>query len=96
MHHNHYMSSLCRTSALALIHLHHTGSQEELLVEVQEEQTGTDPQEVLAQEVPEEEEQGVTLGIINRRPKTEPKRPRPRPKRPRPKSSVMSSVLAPN
>ena len=39
---------------------------------------------------------GVTLGIINQRPKTEPKRPRPRPKRPRPKSSVMSSVLAPN
>ena len=32
-----------------------------LLVAVQEEQTGTDPQEVQAQEVPEEEEQGEDL-----------------------------------
>ena len=54
------MSSLRCTYALALIHLHHTGSQE-LLVAVQEEQTRTDPQEVLAQEVPEEEEQGEDL-----------------------------------
>ena len=43
MHHDHYMSSLRCTFALALIHLHYTGSQEELLVVVQEEQTGTDP-----------------------------------------------------
>ena len=55
------MSSLRCTSALALIHLHHTGSQEELLVAFQEEQTGTDPQEVQAPEVPEEEEQGEDL-----------------------------------
>ena len=61
MHHGHYMSALRCTYALALIHLHHTGSQEELLVAVQEEQTGTDPQEVQAQEVPEEEEQGEDL-----------------------------------
>ena len=61
MHHDHYMSSLRCTYAWALIHLHHTGSQEELLVAVQEEQTGTDPQEVQAQEVPEEEEQGEDL-----------------------------------
>jgi hypothetical protein len=51
------MSSPRCTSALALKYLHHTGSQEELLVAVQEEQTGTDPQEVQAPEVPEEEEQ---------------------------------------
>ena len=55
------MSSLRCTSALALKYLHHTGLQEELLVAVQEEQTGTDPQEVQAQEVPEEEEQGEDL-----------------------------------
>ena len=61
MHHDHYMSSLRCTYALALIHLHHTGSQEELLVVVQEEQTGTDPQEVQAQEVSEEEEPGEDL-----------------------------------
>ena len=60
MHHDHFMSSLRCTYALALIHLHHTGSQE-LLVVVQEEQTGIDPQEVQAQEVPEEEEQGEDL-----------------------------------
>ena len=48
MHHDHYMSSLQCTSALALIHLHHTRSHEELLVAVQEEQTGTDPQEIQA------------------------------------------------
>jgi hypothetical protein len=41
--------------------LHHTGSQEESLVAVQEEQTWTDPQELQAQEVPEEEEQGEDL-----------------------------------
>ena len=61
MHHDHYRSSLRCTYALALIHLYHTGSQEELLAVVQEEQTGTDPQEVQAQEVPEEEEQGEDL-----------------------------------
>jgi hypothetical protein len=38
--------------------LHHTGSQEEVLVAVQEEQAGADPQEIQAQEVLEEEEQG--------------------------------------
>ena len=43
------------------MHLHHTGSQEELQIAVQEEQTGTDPQEVQAPEVPEEEEQGEDL-----------------------------------
>ena len=61
MHHDHYMSSLRCTYALALIHLRHTGSQEELLVAVQEEQTRTDPQEVQALEVPEEEEQREDL-----------------------------------
>ena len=61
MYHDHYMSSLRCTYALALIHLHHIGSQEELLVEVQEEQIGTDPQEIQAQEMPEEEEQGEDL-----------------------------------
>jgi hypothetical protein len=38
--------------------LHHTGSQEKSLVTVPEEQTGADPQELQAQEVPEKEEQG--------------------------------------
>ena len=61
MYHDHYMSSLRCTYALTLIYLHHTGSQEELLVAVQEEQTRADPQEVQAQEVPEEEEQGEDL-----------------------------------
>jgi hypothetical protein len=41
----------------SLIHLHHTGLQEETLVAVQEEQTGSDPQETQAQEVPEVDEQ---------------------------------------
>jgi hypothetical protein len=41
--------------------LHHTGSQEELQVTVQEKQAGTDPQEIQAHEVPEEEEQGEDL-----------------------------------
>jgi hypothetical protein len=41
--------------------LHHTGSQEESPVAVPEEQIGTDPQELQAQEVPEEEEQGEEL-----------------------------------
>jgi hypothetical protein len=36
--------------------LHHTGSQEESPVAVPEEQTGADPQDLQAQEVPEEEE----------------------------------------
>jgi hypothetical protein len=40
--------------------LHHTGS-EELQVAVQEEQSRTDPQEIQAQEVLEEEEQGEDL-----------------------------------
>ena len=61
MYHDHYMSSLRCTYALALIHLHHIGLQEELLAVVQEEQTGIDPQEVQAQEVPKEEEQGEDL-----------------------------------
>jgi hypothetical protein len=41
--------------------LHHTGSQEESPVAVPEEQTGADPQELQAQEVLEEEEQGEDL-----------------------------------
>jgi hypothetical protein len=40
-----------------LCKVHHTGSQEELPVAVQEEQTGSDPQEAQAQEVPEVDEQ---------------------------------------
>jgi hypothetical protein len=41
--------------------LHHTGLQEESPVAVPEEQTGADPQELQAQEVPKEEEQGEDL-----------------------------------
>jgi hypothetical protein len=41
--------------------MHHTGSQEEVQVAVQEEQAGTDPQEIQAQEVPEAKEQGKDL-----------------------------------
>jgi hypothetical protein len=41
--------------------LHHTGSQEESPVAVSEEQTEADLQELQAQEVPEEEEQGEDL-----------------------------------
>jgi hypothetical protein len=41
--------------------LHHTGSQEESPVAVSEEKTRADPQELQAQEVPEEEEQGEEL-----------------------------------
>jgi hypothetical protein len=41
--------------------LHHTGSQEETPVAVPEEQTGADTQDLQAQEVPEEEEQGEDL-----------------------------------
>jgi hypothetical protein len=41
--------------------LHHTGSQEESPVAVPKEPTWTDPQELQAQEVPEEEEQGEML-----------------------------------
>jgi hypothetical protein len=41
--------------------LHHTGSQEESPVAVLEEQTWTDLQELQAQEVPKEEEQGEDL-----------------------------------
>jgi hypothetical protein len=41
--------------------LHHTGSQEESPVAVPEEQTGIDPQELQAQEVLEEEDQGQDL-----------------------------------
>jgi hypothetical protein len=47
--------------AYLLIHLHHTGSQEKALVAVQEEQTGSDPQETQAQEVPEVDEQEEDL-----------------------------------
>jgi hypothetical protein len=47
--------------AYLLIHLHHTRSQEEVLVAVQEEQTGSDPQEIQAQEVPEVDEQEEDL-----------------------------------
>jgi hypothetical protein len=43
------------------MHLHHTGSQEEALVAVQEEQTGFDPQEIQTQEVPEVDEQEEDL-----------------------------------
>jgi hypothetical protein len=41
--------------------LHHTGSQEEVQVAVPKEQVETDPQEIQAQEVSEEEEQGEDL-----------------------------------
>jgi hypothetical protein len=41
--------------------MHHTWSQEEVQVAVQEEQVGTDPQEIQAQEVPEAEEQEEDL-----------------------------------
>jgi hypothetical protein len=47
--------------AYLLIHLHHTGSQEKALVAVQEEQTGSDPQEIQAQEVPKVDEQKEDL-----------------------------------
>jgi hypothetical protein len=47
--------------AYSLIHLHYTGSQEEALVAVQEEETGSDPQETQAQEVPEVDEQEEDL-----------------------------------
>jgi uncharacterized membrane protein YdbT with pleckstrin-like domain len=43
------------------MHLHHTGSQEELPVAVQEEQTESDPQEAQAQEVSEVDEQEEDL-----------------------------------
>jgi hypothetical protein len=38
------------------MHLHHTGSQEELPVAIQEEQIGFEPQEAQAQEVSEVDE----------------------------------------
>ena len=41
--------------------MHHTGSQEEVLITVSEEQAGVDPQEIQAQEVPEAEEPGEEL-----------------------------------
>jgi hypothetical protein len=41
--------------------LHHIGSQEESPVAVPEEQTGADPQDPRAQEVPKKEEQGEDL-----------------------------------
>jgi len=41
--------------------MHHTGSQEEVLVAVFEEQAGVEPQKIQAQEVPEAEEQGKDL-----------------------------------
>jgi hypothetical protein len=43
------------------MHLHHTGSQEELPVAVQEEKTGFEPQEAQAQEVSEVDEQEEDL-----------------------------------
>jgi hypothetical protein len=43
--------------------LHHTGSQEELPVAVQEEQTGSNPQEAQTQEVPEVDEQEEDLPV---------------------------------
>jgi hypothetical protein len=48
-------------STWLLMHLHHTGSQEESQVAVPEEQVWTDKQEPQAQVVPEEEEQGEEL-----------------------------------
>jgi hypothetical protein len=48
-------------SAYLLMQLHHTGSQEESPVAMAVEQTWTDQQELQAQEVPEEEEQGEEL-----------------------------------
>jgi hypothetical protein len=47
--------------AYLFIHLHHTGSQEKALVAVQEEQTGSDPQENQAQEVPKVDEEEEDL-----------------------------------
>jgi hypothetical protein len=47
--------------AYLLIQLHHTGSQEEVPVAVQEEQVGADPKEIQAQEVLEVEEQEEDL-----------------------------------
>jgi hypothetical protein len=47
--------------AYSLIHLHHTRLQEETLVAVQEEQTGSDPQETQAQEVPDVDKQEEDL-----------------------------------
>jgi hypothetical protein len=43
------------------MHLHHIGSQEELSLAVQEEQTGSDPEETQAQEVSEVDEQEEDL-----------------------------------
>jgi hypothetical protein len=43
------------------MYLYHTGSQEELPVAVQEEQTGSDPQETQAQEVSKVDEQEEDL-----------------------------------
>jgi hypothetical protein len=47
--------------AYLLIQLHHTWSQEEVQVAVQEKQARADPQEIQAQEVPEVEEQEEDL-----------------------------------
>jgi hypothetical protein len=44
-----------------LIPLHHTWSQEKVQAAVLEEQPGADPQEIQAQEVSEEEDQGEDL-----------------------------------
>jgi hypothetical protein len=55
--------------AYSLIHLHYTESQEEALVAVQEEQTGSDPQENQAQEVSEVDEQEEDLAeCVNHQP----------------------------
>jgi hypothetical protein len=47
--------------AYLLIHLYHIWSQEEALVAVQEEQIGSDPQEIQAQKVPKVDEQEEDL-----------------------------------
>jgi hypothetical protein len=64
--HLHIMSSRHSTasdapSSCLLMQLHHIGSQEESPVAVPKDQTWTDPQELQAQEVPEEEEQAEEL-----------------------------------
>jgi hypothetical protein len=57
---HHTTASDARFTCL-LMHLHHTGSQEELPVAIQEEQTGSNPQEAQAQEVSEVDEQEEDL-----------------------------------
>jgi hypothetical protein len=59
--HDHPMLSHLMHRLHILIQIHHTESQEEVQVAIQEEQAGTNPQEIQAQEVPEAEEQGEDL-----------------------------------